>query len=165
MEEYLNSLPSLLEELKNNISKDIIVVMGNESCDMDSAVCAVTLAHHLSSASLALPCLNIPKEDVALRTEVIYSVGAGFMDKIPCRDDWDLLKLNSSHINLILVDHHVLLKRDSFLQPKISQIIDHRQIAADISGCSNARIELVASCATLVAEQLLKEGYTVSVLN
>ena len=166
MEKYLRHLPLVLKELLNEPTKNVTVVMGNESCDMDSAVCALTLAHHINQSrhAVTMPLLNIPKEDVPLRTEVIYSLGEDIVQNIPTRDDFDFHKFPNMH--LILVDHHVLQKRDLFLQPKISQIIDHRQIseAAKFPPGLVPRIELVGSCATLVADQLFKEGYRVMLI-
>lgn len=47
--------------------------MGNEACDLDSAVSALTLAFFLSSrTSTAIPIIPIPANDLILRTEIVY---------------------------------------------------------------------------------------------
>ena len=53
------------------------IVLGNEACDLDSAVCALVFAHFLKhqnkhAASIYMPVLNIAKEDFALKTEVVF---------------------------------------------------------------------------------------------
>ena len=69
MNSYIESLPYKLEQLKDFPDTKVVLVLGNESCDLDSAVCALVLAHHQScfSGIFALPILNIPKEDVILK--------------------------------------------------------------------------------------------------
>ena len=131
MEDYLKSIPDLVAKVKDNTDYEITVVLGNESCDLDSAVCSVVLAHHLNSKSLTLPFLNIPKEDVPLKTEVLFAIGKDNTFKIPNRDDLDLLSL--PNLSLILVDFHILPKHYKCLLPKVVQIIDHRQILAEFS--------------------------------
>ena len=72
MDAFLKSIPDIIAKLQTNTETPVTIVLGNESCDLDSVVSSVTLAHHLSSKTLSLPFLNIPREDVALHTEVIY---------------------------------------------------------------------------------------------
>ena len=69
MNSYIESLPYKLEQLKDSPDTKVVLVLGNESCDLDSAVCALVLAHHQScfSGTFVLPILNIPKEDVTLK--------------------------------------------------------------------------------------------------
>lgn len=64
--------------------KPLTIVIGNESCDLDSAVCAIALAYFYESNSINLQCsprsvipvMNISRENFPLKTEVIY-----FMNK------------------------------------------------------------------------------------
>ena len=99
-------------------------------------------------------------EDVPLRTDVKFCLGEN-LSKIPNRDDLDLTIL--SNMKLILVDHHVLQKQDLCLQPRIVEIIDHRQLSAlaNFPSECKTKLELVGSCSTLIADKLLKEGYQV----
>lgn len=53
--------------------------MGNESCDLDSAVSSITLAYHYNNIKHPatrkypiLPVLNIPRSELPLKTEVVY---------------------------------------------------------------------------------------------
>lgn len=62
----------------------IIFVLGNESCDLDSAVCAVSLAYfYMNTNKLSdhllidgqrrfLPMMNIHRMNLPLKTEVTY---------------------------------------------------------------------------------------------
>lgn len=71
MNDFLRSARNDFEANEN-----ITIVIGNESCDLDSAVCAVTLAQfysHVSNASIKyVPILNITKENLPLKTEVVH---------------------------------------------------------------------------------------------
>jgi len=160
LKEYISRLPKILKDLKGDPSKAVTVVLGNESCDLDSAICSLVLAHHLSLKSTAIPVLNIPKEDVALRTEVKFCLKEQLIS-MPTRDDVNLSAFQN--LQLILVDHHVLQKQDQpTILPKVVQIIDHRQQSSLAQFPPNCQVkfELVGSCATLIAEKLLKEDYT-----
>lgn len=136
--------------------------MGNESCDLDSAVCAVTLAYHyqqqndVSNNQITrnfLPVLNIPRRDYTLKTEVNYvfrqhAIGD---EHLTFRDDLqqDFLTRNE----FILVDHHV-----SPFATRCLEVFDHRAFdeKAQLSNVCKRHIELVGSCATLIAEEVLK---------
>ena len=70
---WLSSLPSLLPRL-SSLSTPVLVVMGNQACDLDSGISCLTLAFHMSAAQPAtavLPMLNINKEDFPLKTELV----------------------------------------------------------------------------------------------
>lgn len=54
--------------------KNVHIVLGNESCDLDSvvsALCLSLLLYHEGKQQV-LPVLNIPQEELPLRTEVNY---------------------------------------------------------------------------------------------
>ncbi|XP_042859061.1 exopolyphosphatase PRUNE1-like, partial [Penaeus japonicus] len=65
-----------------NTCKKLQVVLGNEACDLDSAVSAITYAFLLHSlrtepegsddAPGVIPVLNIARRDFPLRTEVTF---------------------------------------------------------------------------------------------
>lgn len=67
-----------------NLKEPIVFVVGNESCDLDSAVCAVSLAYfymntkklpdHLLTGGTRqfLPMMNIHRTNLPLKTEVTY---------------------------------------------------------------------------------------------
>jgi len=158
LKEYIANLPKVLHNLKLEPTKIVTVVLGNESCDLDSAICSLVYAHHLNLNGTAIPMLNIPAEDVPLRTEVKFCLQEN-LSKIPTRDDLNLATL--SNLQLVLVDHHVLQKQDSSLLPRIIEVIDHRQqssLAKYPPDCQ-IKLELVGSCSSLVADKVLKEQY------
>ena len=108
-------------------------------------------------------CFHYFADDVALRTEVKFCLQEK-VNCIPTRDDVDLSDFQN--LQLILVDHHVLQKQDISLLPKIVEIIDHRQQSslAQFPPDCKVNLELVGSCATLIADKLLSEDYKVRFL-
>lgn len=138
------------------------MIIGNESCDLDSAVCALSLAYfYQNNKSYTLredlkhflPVLNIPKRDFPLKTEVRhlfkeYNIGE---EVLTFRDELneDFMKRNT----FVLVDHHV----SPWLE-KCVEIFDHRPKDKDvvIPNKCEVHIDLVGSCATLIAELYIK---------
>lgn len=67
-----------------NLKDSVVFVLGNESCDLDSAVCAVGLAYfYMNTNKLPshllidgqrrfLPMMNIHRANLPLKTEVTY---------------------------------------------------------------------------------------------
>jgi len=90
---------------------------------------------------------------------VKYCVGKELIGKIPARDDIDFRKLTG--LQLELVDHHKLIQELEFLSTRIRKIVDHRVLdrSAIFPQSCHSNIELVGSCSTLVAEEVMKQGY------
>ena len=115
MHEFVHNLPSQLEKLKSHKSAAILV-LGNESCDLDSAVSALVYAHHLSIANPAkvvIPLLNVVREELPLKTEVIYCLETKLRleaSNLVCRDELQFEDLGEFQI--VLVDHHALTGKD-----------------------------------------------------
>ncbi|XP_037813656.1 exopolyphosphatase PRUNE1 [Lucilia sericata] len=145
-----------------NTKEPICIVLGNESCDLDSAVCAVSMAYYYQKnrnsclntpkAYNYLPVLNIPKRDYPLKTEVKY-----IFQENNISEEWLTFKdeLNEDFLKdsaFVLVDHHV----SPWLKNCIA-IYDHRpkDAAAIISDKCDLHLNLVGSCATLVAEKFV----------
>ncbi|KAH7945448.1 hypothetical protein HPB49_010948 [Dermacentor silvarum] len=137
------------------------VVLGNEACDLDSAVAAIVTAyllHELQPVAtlLVVPVLNIARKDVKLRTEITYFFEQVDipLDTLVCRDEIDLKKLHAqSKLSLTLVDHNLLPKEDADLQAAVQEIIDHHRL--ETSHRCDKTVEMVGSCCTLVAEKVL----------
>ncbi|XP_077562473.1 uncharacterized protein LOC144178467 isoform X4 [Haemaphysalis longicornis] len=155
-----------LLECKRNLEKldsftKVHVVLGNESCDLDSAVSAIVTAYLLHelqpvTSILVVPVLNVVKKDLKLRTEITYFFEQVEipLDSLVCRDEIDLKKLHSqSKLSLTLVDHNLLPKEDGDLQAAVQEIIDHHRL--ETSHRCDKTVEMVGSCCTLVAEKLL----------
>ncbi|KAH8386370.1 hypothetical protein KR093_000005, partial [Drosophila rubida] len=136
------------------------IVLGNESCDLDSAVSALTLAFIYAQRQQQhdfLPVLNIPRLDYPLKTEVRHMLNKCEIDAqlLLFRDDLPT-QLNSD-IHVILVDHHV-----SRWAPLVTEILDHRPLEQQNASvlqlpaqCARHIEPSVGSCATLVAERYL----------
>uniref|UniRef100_A0A182LRY8 DHHA2 domain-containing protein n=1 Tax=Anopheles culicifacies TaxID=139723 RepID=A0A182LRY8_9DIPT len=174
MNTYLQRCRSVI---KDAVSK--IAVIGNESCDLDSAVSSIAFAFHLQhvptllgswhrkDSAAVFPVLNVTRAELPLKTEVTFFIKRHgiALDDLICRDeiDWNA---KQQALNVILVDHHV-----TTLQQNVIGILDHRPIESNARFNSNAAfrtIELVGSCATLVGREMfnqetfveLPEGYT-----
>ncbi|XP_005175679.2 exopolyphosphatase PRUNE1 [Musca domestica] len=148
-----------------NAKEHCCIVLGNESCDLDSAVSAVSLAYFYHKSKLApkscrngcnfLPILNIPRRDYPLKTEVHYlfkqyNIGD---DLLTFRDELteEFMKEN----NLVLVDHHV-----SPVLKNAVAIYDHRpkDAMANFPENCDINIQIVGSCASLIAELFIQNN-------
>ncbi|KMZ07810.1 exopolyphosphatase PRUNE1 [Drosophila simulans] len=138
------------------------LVMGNESCDLDSAVSAVTLAFVYAQRHREhdyVPILNIPRRDYPLKTEVGHLfVKCGIAEPVLLFRD-DIPREVVQDVNVILVDHHV-----SPLAPNVTEILDHRPLEDSSPSfkqlptiCQLDIDASVGSCATLVAQRYLAE--------
>jgi len=151
----------------------VTFVLGNEACDLDSAVCAVVYAYFLSTREILgektiVPLLNVASDDVALKTEVVQCLlacGGLKAADVPCLEEIDFPAMKAKEnvdFRLILVDHHNLF--DETLEDRLAEIIDHRPISdqlpascrdqAENSGCCRVNIKRTASCATLVMKRI-----------
>ncbi|XP_055846780.1 exopolyphosphatase PRUNE1 [Episyrphus balteatus] len=142
--------------LLNSTSK-LCVILGNESCDLDSVVSAIALAFFYSKIypdqSGFIPILNIPRTSFPIKTEVTY-----FLGKYNITDELLVFKDDTSNefikkSSVILVDHHVSPYRDSVIE-----VFDHRPVdsSAELPIASKKIIEQVGSCATLIADLILR---------
>ncbi|CAG4969900.1 unnamed protein product [Colias eurytheme] len=178
MEDYLTTTLNLLKS-KNYVN--LTIVLGNESCDLDSAVSALVYASFLHWQHQNMKCrvctrtkrddssykddifvamFDVDRKDYALKTEVAFCFKEhGVNEKLLLfRDDIDIKSLVSDEkTNIVLVDHHVLSRKFEFLAPNVTEIIDHRPI--DNSNWRyrddvRSTIETVGSCCTLVAQRI-----------
>ncbi|NXN94854.1 PRUN1 Exopolyphosphatase, partial [Rhinopomastus cyanomelas] len=159
--------------------REIHVVMGNEACDLDSAVSALALAFFLAKTSPApsaavVPVLNIPRSDFPLRTETTFLLRRqGIADEsLIFRDEIDLAELHRSGLlSLTLVDHHVLPCADAALEEAVVEVIDHRPLERDQAPGCPVTAAPVGSCATLVTERITQgppgvlDGLTAALLH
>ncbi|XP_049980534.1 exopolyphosphatase PRUNE1 [Alexandromys fortis] len=158
MEDYLQDCRAALQE-----SRPLHVVLGNEACDLDSMVSALALAFYLTKTARAgeifIPVLNINRAELPLRGDNVF-----FLQKVQIpesalvfRDEIDLHALHQAgQLTLILVDHHVLPKSDAALEEAVAEVLDHRPIEQKYCPPCHVSVELVGSCATLVAERILQ---------
>ncbi|XP_071496295.1 exopolyphosphatase PRUNE1-like [Diadema antillarum] len=143
------------------------LVIGNEACDLDSTVSAITYAYHLSQkphrgdeeVRTYIPVLNVPRSELPLRTEVTHLLPecGVCLENLVCRDEVALESL--PNLSVTLVDHNVTVRRDAWLDSHVVEVIDHRPNARHDDGSRTISItlEMVGSCSTLVARILLEE--------
>ncbi len=140
------------------------VVMGNEAADLDSMASAVVYAWYKAEragqgADACVPFVPIPREDFKLRTEALYLFEAVGLspDDLLFSGDLDLQALQSGgRLALTLVDHNKLGPAFAGLEGAVEEIVDHHQDEKLYPGAASRTIEGVGSCATLVAEKVLK---------
>uniref|UniRef100_A0A8D8YAS3 Protein prune homolog n=1 Tax=Cacopsylla melanoneura TaxID=428564 RepID=A0A8D8YAS3_9HEMI len=141
----------------------IHIVLGNESCDLDSAVCALLYAFYLTTIGeqKVVPVLNIPAKHLPIKTEVVSFLqdNGVALDSLVFRDSLPLEELcQSSKLKATLVDHHVLANKDTFLRHCVVEIIDHRPISPSEKWSDLERgttMDIVGSCVTHVAKKML----------
>ncbi|XP_047357543.1 exopolyphosphatase PRUNE1 [Vespa velutina] len=169
MEAFLTASKTALKKLSEYYT--ICIVLGNQTCDLDSAVCALAQGfceylnenkkNEKKESVAVIPILNVTKKEFRIKTEVIYYFRQhGISEELlTFRDQIDLNILTESRENkveVVLVDHHVLANEDRTLVNSVVEIIDHR--SQDVSWPWHGKtihLEAVGSCATLVARNLL----------
>ncbi|KAI4895297.1 hypothetical protein NFI96_011137, partial [Prochilodus magdalenae] len=144
-----------------NSSGLLHVVLGNEACDMDSMVSALTFAYFLSKtlgSGKAVPVLNIPRAEFPLRSDNIFLLReAGLsQDYLLFRDEVDLHGLQQ--LAITLVDHNVLPEADRGLEKTVVEVIDHHRLERAPSPCCPVIVETVGSCTTLVTERIVQKA-------
>ncbi|XP_072761001.1 exopolyphosphatase PRUNE1-like [Anoplolepis gracilipes] len=169
MESFLNESKIALSQL--SLYHTILVVMGNPTCDLDSAVSALVqgLLEYIDAQKYGqsnyavIPVMNIPEKEFRIKTEVVYSLKSHNipLNLITFRDQIDLQNIQNDadkKLELILVDHHTLANEDIALKSSVIAIIDHRPLDPAWSWPNiKLNIETVGSCATLVARNVLQK--------
>ncbi|KAF4087899.1 hypothetical protein AMELA_G00076590 [Ameiurus melas] len=162
MEVYLKSCRDVLKGHMKNSSGQLHVVLGNEACDLDSMVSALTFAYFLSktidSGKAAVPVLNIPRAEFPLRSDSIFLLRESGLsqDYLLFRDEVDLQSLQN--LAITLVDHNVLPEADRTLENAVVEVIDHRHLERTPSPFCPVTTETVGSCATLVTERIVQKA-------
>ncbi|KAL2736603.1 exopolyphosphatase PRUNE1, partial [Vespula maculifrons] len=139
MEAFLTASKTALTKLSEYYT--IRIVLGNQTCDLDSAVCALVqgFCEYLNETKknkneenvAVIPILNVAKKEFRIKTEVIYYFRKhGISEELlTFRDQIDLNILTENRENkveVVLVDHHVLANEDRTLVNSVVEIIDHR---------------------------------------
>jgi inorganic pyrophosphatase/exopolyphosphatase len=160
---YLASIKSTLDSLGE--CDHVSVTIGNESCDLDSIVCALCHAHHLAQHANqpSLPLLHCSRADFTLRTDAVWLFGYLGLDPT------HLLFWNEAvealqavrRVSVTLVDHaHPTGPLLELPNMEVVAVIDHHPGISPTVG-QEWVMELVGSCASLVAETLLEDdSYT-----
>ncbi|XP_007236041.2 exopolyphosphatase PRUNE1 [Astyanax mexicanus] len=162
MEAYLRSCRDALQGHMKNSSGSLHLVLGNEACDMDSMVSALTFAYFLSktldSGKAAVPVLNIPRAEFSLRSDNIFLLRETGLsqDYLLFRDEVDFNGLQQ--LAITLVDHNVLPQADGALEKYVVEVIDHHRLERAPSPSCPVTVETVGSCATLVTERIVQKA-------
>ncbi|XP_078042522.1 exopolyphosphatase PRUNE1-like [Augochlora pura] len=165
--EFLTSSKKVLPHLSQY--RRICVVLGNSTCDLDSAVCALVQGLYeyldiklgLGTGQVVIPLMNIPRKEYRVKTEVKYFFERYHIspDLLTFRDEIDLKELKNNKaitLNVVLVDCHTLSEADDFLKDSVIKVIDHRPRDPTWPWPNrDVYIETVGSCATLVAKNFL----------
>ncbi|XP_063920417.1 exopolyphosphatase PRUNE1 [Zophobas morio] len=165
MEQFQTFLQKAKQAREFTSYNSIHLVLGNESCDLDSTVSALALAyliHYQKCTSLVIPIMNVEAKYFPLRTETCYLLKKYGIDPnlLIFKDQIDYANLlKTGKLFTSLVDHHVLSSHDKVLEKTVVQIFDHRPINEE-EICQGEHIEktvikIVGSCATLVANEIL----------
>uniref|UniRef100_A0A6B2L8I8 DHHA2 domain-containing protein n=1 Tax=Arcella intermedia TaxID=1963864 RepID=A0A6B2L8I8_9EUKA len=126
---------------------------------MDSVVCALALAYlegRLRGGPKAVGLLPMKREDFRYRTEITYLFShLGIKEEaLLFMDHFELKRLEG--LKVILVDHNLPTGAFGELVWQVEEILDHHE---DLKGAlprlQRKHIEMVGSCATLVAERFL----------
>ncbi|XP_012279179.1 exopolyphosphatase PRUNE1 [Orussus abietinus] len=164
MEKFLAASKAKLADLR--MAGKVTVVMGNQTCDLDSAVCALVEgllryqeARTRNHDPAVIPVMNVAEEEFRVRTEVVYYLRRHNvpLNLLTFRSQVALEVLaGERRLELVLVDHHALPERDSSLADSVVEIIDHRpRDAAWPWRGRTINLQTVGSCATLVAGNVL----------
>ncbi|KAH7159752.1 hypothetical protein B0J13DRAFT_112517 [Dactylonectria estremocensis] len=132
-------------------------VVGNESADLDSLSSAVVYAYIRTCSpphTLHIPLSNLPRADLALRTEmtaVLKSAGLAPADLLTLSD---LPELDPDDTNWMLVDHNCLTGPLKRFAGRIVGCIDHHSDEGAVSQSASPRVvEPCGSCMSLVVEE------------
>ncbi|XP_055334385.1 exopolyphosphatase PRUNE1-like [Paramacrobiotus metropolitanus] len=163
--EYLKKVKEQVAQ-KNwlDLWEGVRIVVGSESCDLDSAVSTLVYAFHVHKTSdakcLVLPVLNTPEQDYILKTEVVFALQEQGIDSSQLIFLDQITISKSKHwtkVQLILVDHSTPVGKLADSRATVAEIVDHRALVPgqDYPEDALLTVEPVGSCATLVAERLL----------
>ncbi|XP_044752234.1 exopolyphosphatase PRUNE1-like [Coccinella septempunctata] len=155
---------------------EIHIVLGNEAGDLDSVMSTIAYAHFLYSTTkhqsddriAFFPVLNFDRDGMDIRSEhkYLFEQADINLDKLIYRNQLNFEEMvrdfgNTNRIlKTYLVDHHQLRENDEVLRETVCRIFDHRPLDKYYSWTDfnmKMRIEKVASCCTLVADELFKE--------
>lgn len=110
-----------------------------------------------SDEAAIIPVLNILADEVPLRTESTHLLPRCNIQltDLVCKDDIDLKSI--PNLTLTLVDHNVPADSDTWLDQYVVEVIDHRVNSRhdDEDRVISITREMVGSCCTLVARQIL----------
>uniref|UniRef100_A0A914VHG6 DDH domain-containing protein n=1 Tax=Plectus sambesii TaxID=2011161 RepID=A0A914VHG6_9BILA len=176
----------LQRALQKGVRESVVLVFGNESCDLDSACCSIVYAlfaqqKRENKDEIVAPVLNLKREQFLSRTEVLFWLDrvllnnsgrsssavydeacARLLDSLIFIDDIDFGQIDTfRQLKVKMMDHNRLIDAQKFLEPYVDEIIDHHEVSGSAHPWSNAvRTEIVhpvGSCASLITRRLRDE--------
>ncbi|KAK7206691.1 hypothetical protein BZA70DRAFT_288160 [Myxozyma melibiosi] len=152
------------EGLKATAAQRILLVTGNESADLDSFTSSLIFAYLTAthptptfkdrSYSSVIPIVNIPREEVSIRPELLFLLSTLSIPEsdVICKDEFlASLSTASENVDVVVLDHNNLL---SDLGEKFSSrvvgILDHHVDEGLHKDAEPRVIAPVGSCTTLV---------------
>lgn len=164
---YLKQSKELVTKVNFEGIKCVHVVMGNESCDLDSTIAPLALAcfyandKYRCSDIKVIPVMNVAADDFPIKTESNYLLDKYKVDKsnLIFKDEINMTWLcQQERLKITLVDHHILSESDSHLKCCVTEIIDHRPLDKASEWDKNVRFILsqVGSCCTLIANEIFQ---------
>ena len=111
-------------------SKKLRVVMGNTSCDVDSAVGALVLAYFYSKklGSAWVPVINCRREDFFCNLEIVRHLKNCQIsqDELYFYDEFRQQYPDAESVEeLALIDHNILDQEQGDMGSKVTRVIDH----------------------------------------
>ncbi|RTE80831.1 hypothetical protein BHE90_004654 [Fusarium euwallaceae] len=135
-------------------------VVGNESADLDSLCSAVVYAYirsHTPPHTLHIPLSNLPRDDLALRTEmnaVLKHAGLNLTDLLTLSE---LPDLKPEETRWLLVDHNSLTGPLAKYSGQVFGCVDHHADEGTVPKDADPRvIEPCGSCMSLVVDESRK---------
>jgi exopolyphosphatase len=104
-----------------------------------------------------IPLLNIPRDDLSLRGDIVWAFNRFGVDNtnLVFISDLDLEKDSSS---IILVDHNALASSQLFLNSRIIGIYDHHKDENNFLTVLPRVIEPIGSCCSLIVSQWMQSN-------
>ncbi|XBW37025.1 hypothetical protein QEN19_002605 [Hanseniaspora menglaensis] len=176
LKEYLNICS--LDNIKKLKPSSLQICCGNQSSDMDSVVSAIIYSYfnYLDNNKLILPVINIPREDLKLRKDIVNVLESVGIEKdtddkksplIFIEDIKQIKKSLKCSIDAILVDHNEIQGIAIDTIDRVIGIIDHHEDTKTynvdlINAFENPLIiESCGSCSSLVTNYWVpKLGHT-----
>jgi inorganic pyrophosphatase/exopolyphosphatase len=159
----INAVKELVEKGEGNLN----VVIGSQHCDLDSMVSALALSYFNylvghGQSGLICPVFNALRTDLPIRADAmcLFDICNVNPDHVTCSGEINFNSLQSDgRLRLTLVNHNVPCESQRSLIPSVVEIVDHH---SDNSGSFYGpdvakRLEVVGSCATLIAFDFLNQ--------
>ncbi|KAI9152139.1 putative exopolyphosphatase [Paramyrothecium foliicola] len=157
LKSFLASAKSALTAPAGQRKLPLTFVVGNEAADLDSLCSALVLAYihsHTPPKTLHIPLSNIPRADLALRTEmtaVLKHAGLTPADLITLSD---LPTLKPEETRWLLVDHNSLTGQLTRYSNQVFGCVDHHVDEGSVEPDAQPRvIEPCGSCMSLVVQE------------